>query len=316
VQLRCNAQAYSATAEPQQLSTVSYKIAGTTYEANFADMTQQRTGGRFTTQNAASIRRVEVAVNSQSALAASATDANEMHIVSTLIASQPLQWVAQPAAVVASLPVPAATAAAVGTSTIAVKAKSKKRKSGSSSSGVSNSKKSKRGGSSCGKSSSTGVAAAAATTATATSSAGSSSSSSTITSTAAALTAHKYELHGGTALNTSVTLDTVMFSLAAGLFERGMLTVAAPPAAPPTAVVGRWSMQSNNNTIASNGNGRVQKVDVYNSAVTKAKYEAKRQQFAAQGVSTAETWVFHGTPNTANVHSIMTEGFKVQHTIV
>jgi hypothetical protein len=55
----------------------------------------------------------------------------------------------------------------------------------------------------------------------------------------------------------------------------------------------------------------VQKVDVYSSAVTKARYDAKRQQFAAQGISTAETWVFHGKPTAANVHSIMTEGFKV-----
>jgi hypothetical protein len=285
-------------------------MAGTTYEADFTDMTQQRTGGRFTTQNAASIRRVEVAVNCHSALAASATNTNELHIVSTLIASQPLQWVAQPAAAVAPPPVPAATAVA-SASTAATKAKSKKRKSSGSSNGRSSSKKSKRGGSSGGKSSSTGVAAAAATTAIATSSAGSSSSSSTTTSLITALTAHKYELHGGTALNTSVTLDTVMFSLAAGLFERGMLPVAAPPAAPPTAVIGRWSMQSSSQTVASTGNGRVQSVDVYNSAVTKAKYDAKRQQFTAQGISTAETWVFHGTPSTANVHSIMTEGFKV-----
>jgi hypothetical protein len=278
---------------------VTYKIAGTTYEADFADMTQQRTGGRFTIQSAAPIRRIEVAVNKHSALAASATDTNELHIVSTLIASQPLQWVAQPATVVAPPPVPAATAVA-STSTAAAKAKSKKRKSSGSSNGRSSSKKRKNSGSSSASSSSSGTAAAAALTATAASSAGSSSSSSAITSTATALNAHKYELHGGTALNTSVTLDTVMFSLAAGLFERGMLPVAAPPAAPPTA--------------ASTGNGRVQRVDVYNSAVTKAKYDAKRQQFTAQGISTAETWVFHGTPNTANVHSIMTEGFKVQHT--
>jgi hypothetical protein len=57
--------------------------------------------------------------------------------------------------------------------------------------------------------------------------------------------------------------------------------------------------------------GPVQKVDVYSSAVTKSKYDARRQQFAAQRISTAETWVFHGTPTHDNVHSIMTEGFKV-----
>jgi hypothetical protein len=57
----------------------------------------------------------------------------------------------------------------------------------------------------------------------------------------------------------------------------------------------------------------VQKVDVYSSAETKGKYDAKRNQFAAQGISTAETWVFHGTKNTDNVHSIMTKGFKVNN---
>jgi hypothetical protein len=94
----------------------------------------------------------------------------------------------------------------------------------------------------------------------------------------------KYELHGGAALNTDVTLDNVMYSTAAELYRR-------QPAS---------------------GYNTIQRVDVYSSAVTKAKYAAKRQQFAAQGVSTAETWVFHGTKSTDNVHSIMTEGFKVR----
>eukprot|EP00953_Heterococcus_sp_UTEX-ZZ885_P032174 16812-Heterococcus_DN1.PRE.1 len=136
-------KAHSAAAEPQQLSRVTYKIAGTTYLADFADMTQQRTGERFTAISTVPIRRVEVAVNSHSALASNATDANELHAVPTLIASQPLQWVAQPAAVVAPPPVPAtltpaavtsaaSAASAVGTSSSAVKAKSKKRKSSSS----------------------------------------------------------------------------------------------------------------------------------------------------------------------------------------
>jgi hypothetical protein len=51
---------------------------------------------------------------------------------------------------------------------------------------------------------------------------------------------HKYELHGGLALKTSVTLDTVLFNLAAGLFERGMQPVVVASGtygAPPLTAV-------------------------------------------------------------------------------
>jgi hypothetical protein len=136
------------------------------------------------------------------------------------------------------------------------------------------------------------------------------SSSSAVTTTATS-GVHKYELHGGLALNTSVTLDTVMFNLAAGLFERGMQPVVLASGAygaPPTA---GYAVPGVGCAIPNSGNGLVQKVDVYSGAVTKAKYEAKRQQFAAQGINTAETWVFHGSSTAANVHSITTEGFKV-----
>jgi hypothetical protein len=94
----------------------------------------------------------------------------------------------------------------------------------------------------------------------------------------------KYELRGGVALNTDVTLDNLMYSTATELYKR--------------------QPRSSYNTV--------QRVDVYSSPVTKAKYDAKRQEFAAQGISTAETWVFHGTKSTDNLDSIMTEGFKVR----
>jgi hypothetical protein len=157
------------------------------------------------------------------------------------------------------------------------------------------------------------AAAAAAAMPRSTAAAGGSASSSS--SSAAATTAtsgvHKYELHGGLALNTSVTLDTVMFNLAAGLFERGMQPVVRASGAygaPPTA---GYAVPGVGYAIPNSGNGLVRKVDVYSSAVTTARYDAKRKEFAAQGISTAEIWVFHGTPTAANVHSIMTEGFKV-----
>jgi hypothetical protein len=95
------------------------------------------------------------------------------------------------------------------------------------------------------------------------------------------ITAAKYELHSAE-LTSGVTLDTVMYSLASGLFNK-----------------------------TSERDEVVQKVEVYSNAVTKAQYDDKRQQFAAQGISTGETWVFYGTKSTDNVHSIMTRGFKV-----
>jgi hypothetical protein len=122
---------------------------------------------------------------------------------------------------------------------------------------------------------------------------------------------HKYELHGGLALNTSVTLDTVMFNLAAGLFERGMQPVILASGAYGAPSTAGYAVPGVGYAIPNSGNGLVQKVDVYSSAVTKASYEAKRKEFAAQGISTAETWVFHGTPTSLNVHGIMTEGFEV-----
>jgi hypothetical protein len=107
-----------------------------------------------------------------------------------------------------------------------------------------------------------------------------------------------------------------MFNFAAGLFERGMLPIVLGATTYGTAPLTGYGAPSYDHAIPCNGNGLVQKVDVYNSAVTTAKYNAKRKEFAAQGISTAETWVFHGTPSTANVHSIMTEGFKVTYIIM
>jgi hypothetical protein len=101
---------------------------------------------------------------------------------------------------------------------------------------------------------------------------------STDSTTTAGTIVHKYELHVGAALNTDVTLDNLMYSTAAELYSR---------------------------------HSTVQRVKVYANPLTKARYEAKRQQFAAQGISTAETWVFHGTKIAGNVDNIMTEGFKV-----
>jgi hypothetical protein len=94
---------------------------------------------------------------------------------------------------------------------------------------------------------------------------------------------HKYELSVAV-LDTDVTLDNVMYSIAAALYTRHR---------------------------TSSRCAIVRQVDVYSNPVTRAQYDAKRQQFAVQGISTAETWVFHGTTCTANVHRIMTEGFKV-----
>jgi hypothetical protein len=111
------------------------------------------------------------------------------------------------------------------------------------------------------------------------------------TTSTAAVTAHsvhKNELHAGTVLNTDVTMDNVLFSIATALYARHR---------------------------TSSRCATVRQVDVYCNPVTQARYAAKRQQFAAQGISTAETWVFHGTTCAANVHSIMTEGFKVRDTL-
>jgi hypothetical protein len=105
------------------------------------------------------------------------------------------------------------------------------------------------------------------------------------TSTANA-TVLKYELHGDTALAAGVTSDTIMYSIASTLFKRG---------------------QTQSTRRSGCGPGVVHKVDVYTSTVTKAKFDAKRQKLAVQD----ETWVFHGTTSTDNVHSIMAEGFQV-----
>jgi hypothetical protein len=130
------------------------------------------------------------------------------------------------------------------------------------------------------------VAATASGTATATTAAAASAVVDTPAGTAAATfyRVHKYELHAGAVLNTDVTMDNVMFSIATALYARHR---------------------------TSSRCATVRQVDVYCNPVTQARYAAKRQQFTAQGISTAETWVFHGTTCTANVHSIMTEGFKV-----
>jgi hypothetical protein len=133
------------------------------------------------------------------------------------------------------------------------------------------------------------VAATAAATAT-TATVGTAAAATAATTALVAATAtcnvqgiHKYELSGAM-MNTYVTLDNVMYSIAAALYTRHR---------------------------TSSRCATVRQVDVYSNPVTRAKYDAKRQQFAAQGISTAETWVFHGTTCTANVHRIMTEGFKV-----
>jgi hypothetical protein len=237
--------------------------------------------------------------------------------VHALIASEPLQWVSQPTAVVAPQP---AAAAAAPTATAAAATYI-----GASGTAARSGQKRRRSGAVVAATAATATAAAASSAGGGSTGGGSSASTSTAISTTAA---HKYELHGGPALNTSVNLDTVMFSLAAGLFERGMQPVA-PAVAGAYGVVGAYAPggyvlpgygyaapAAGYAVPGSNNNGRVKKVDVYCSAVTKAKYNGKRQQFAAQGINTAETWVFHGAPTHANVHSIMTEGFKVRHIIL
>jgi hypothetical protein len=110
---------------------------------------------------------------------------------------------------------------------------------------------------------------------------------STASTAATGTTVFKYELHGGAALNTDVTMDNVMFSIATALYTRHR---------------------------TSSRCATVWQVDVYCNPATQARYAAKRQEFAAQSISTAETWVFHGTKCTANVYSIMAEGFKVRGT--
>jgi hypothetical protein len=193
----------------------AFTRASITYEADFANMLQKRTDGRYDTER--SIRRVQVEDVTRHPVPLPTWNEQSVH---ELIAPQPLVWTTQPTAV----KVPAITAACTDVT---------------------------------------------ATTATIT-------TSGTIV--------HRYELHGGAALNTDVTLDNLMYSTAAELYRRQ----------------------------PHGGYSTVQRVEVYSSPVTKARYEAKRQQFAAQGISTTETWVIHGTNNTDNVHSIMTEGFKVR----
>jgi hypothetical protein len=286
--LRCAAhwQAYTEGKEPQQLSTVTYKTGGTTFEADFTAMTQQRTGGRFTAKRAAPIRRVAIEVNRQLTLATTTSNTSaehSLHSLHALVASEPLQWVTQPTAVAAPPQLAAAAAAtaaaAAGAPIAAVSSSWKNRKPGGSSSHSSRISVSAAAaaatGNAASSSSSVGAAAAAADSA---------GGSSTSTATATATAVYKYELHRSAALTPNVTLESVMFSLASAQFKRGS---------------------------TGSGRGSVQQVDVYSTAVTRAKYDAKRQQFAAQGISTAETWVFHGTKTTDNVHSIMTEGFKV-----
>jgi hypothetical protein len=304
------AAAAQHNAMPLYLSPIPFQRAGVHYEADFGSMVQRRTSTTSSTERR--IRRVEVEeVTRQPApvLPTQAEQKNDPRSVHALVASEPLQWVTQPAAVVApqaataaAAAPTAAAAAAASAATVAaaaVRVGQKRRRSG--------------------------VVAIATATAAAGNSAGGSSTSTTGTT---ATAVHKYELHGGPVLNTSVTLDTVMFSLAAGLFERGMLPVAPPVVgaygAYGTAAAGAYGMPgygyappaAAGYAMPANNSGSVQKVDVYCSAVTQAKYDAKRQQFAAQGISTAESWVFHGTPTPANVHSIMTEGFKVMYTIL
>jgi hypothetical protein len=250
---------------------------GITYDADLVAMVQQRTDERYTTKRA--IRRTELEVTRQ---AAPPKQIKQTHTVHALIASEPLQWASQPTAVVppatgAAAPAPA-PAAATAAATVAVIP------TASNTAVTSAWYRASRGSSSrIALTSSTG------------------GSSSTGTSTATATAVHKYELHNGPVLNSSATLDTLMFSFAAGLFRQNMQ---------PAVAAGLGYFVVTNNQLI------VKKVDVYSSTVTRAKYDAKRQQFAAQGISTAETWVFHGTTSTENVHSIMTEGFKVSYIIV
>jgi hypothetical protein len=200
------------------------------------------------------------------------TPPKHTHTTHALIASEPLQWATQPTVIVTP-----ATASAVAAAPAAATAAP--------------------------AAATAAVAAAAAKVAIIPT--GGSGAAAT-----ASAAVHKYELYGGPTLNTSVTLDTVMFSLAAGLFERGMQPVVMGLSYLGAPLAG-YAVPGYGCSIPNNGNGLVQKVDVYSSAVTKAKYDARREQFAAQGISTAEMWVFHGTTSTANVHSIMTDGFKV-----
>eukprot|EP00658_Telonema_sp_P-2_P059095 TRINITY_DN4779_c0_g1_i1.p1 TRINITY_DN4779_c0_g1~~TRINITY_DN4779_c0_g1_i1.p1 ORF type:complete len:856 (+),score=115.95 TRINITY_DN4779_c0_g1_i1:214-2781(+) len=55
----------------------------------------------------------------------------------------------------------------------------------------------------------------------------------------------------------------------------------------------------------------VTRVDVYESASVRAKFNAKREQFVKEGKSKEAIWVFHGTDKPENVPKICMDGFKI-----
>ena len=55
----------------------------------------------------------------------------------------------------------------------------------------------------------------------------------------------------------------------------------------------------------------VHTVDVYESDATAQQFAAAKEAFAQAGKPTEETWIFHGTPDLANVVPIMSTGFTI-----
>ena len=55
----------------------------------------------------------------------------------------------------------------------------------------------------------------------------------------------------------------------------------------------------------------VRKVDFYESEAVTRRFQERTAEFARAGKPTKEIWVFHGTPDIANVAKICSEGFKV-----
>jgi hypothetical protein len=219
------AAAVQHNAMPLYLSPIPFQRAGVHYEADFGSMVQRRIDSASSTERRiCQVEVEEVTRPPAPVLPTEAEQANGPPPVHALLASEPLQWVTQPTVVVAPQPAAAAAeptstaaaaAAVVGATSAAVRSGQKRRRSGAA------------------------IATTAATRVT--DSAG--GSSTTSTTTAAVTAVHKYELHGGPVLSTSVTLDTVMFSLAAGLFERSMQRVAARAAAAAGAA-GAYAMRA------------------------------------------------------------------------
>jgi len=56
---------------------------------------------------------------------------------------------------------------------------------------------------------------------------------------------------------------------------------------------------------------KVKQVDVYQSATVQSAYEKKKSEFSAADKPIDEIWVFHGTPDEANIERICGDGFRV-----